>query len=87
MNNARRKRIQEVVKSLEEIRDQIEALRNDVEDIKDEEQECFDNLPEGLQGSERGQAMETNAETLDETVANLEDIDFEDIITALENIE
>lgn len=29
-----------------------------IADCKGEEEECFENLPEGLQGSEKGQAME-----------------------------
>lgn len=51
MNNARRKRIDEISQSLNDLKDEIDK-------IADEEQECFDNLPEGIQCSETGQAME-----------------------------
>lgn len=47
----------------------------------EEEQECFDNLPEGIQSSDRGCDMETNIEALqsasdsaDEAINYLEDI-------------
>lgn len=51
MNKDRRKRLQEICDILEE---QQAAL----EEIRDEEQESFDNLSEGLQCTERGQALE-----------------------------
>lgn len=38
-----------------------------------EEQEAFDNLPESLQCSERGEDMETNVEQLQECSDNLEE--------------
>lgn len=59
MNNTRRKQIQEII-------DKLEELKSDVEMLKDEEQEAFDNLPEGIQASERGEAMETAAYNLEE---------------------
>lgn len=38
-----------------------------------EEQEAFDNLPESLQCSERGEEMEANVEQLQECSDNLEE--------------
>lgn len=57
MNNSRRKQISALLAQLNEIRDSVEQLQG-------EEQEGFDNLPEGLQQSEKGQAMEQAAEQL-----------------------
>lgn len=37
-----------------------------IEEVLDEEQEAYDNMPEGLQASERGEAMQ-------EAITNLED--------------
>lgn len=51
MNKQRRKFISSSLEYLEK------AL-NIIETAKDEEQEAYDNLPESLQCSERGEAME-----------------------------
>lgn len=66
MNKDRRGRIQAIL-------DEIDTLRSSLSDIADEEQEAFDNLPEGLQGAERGQAIESCAEGLQEAVDSLQE--------------
>ena len=48
MNKGRRERLKKQLQLLEEMREEIEAIR-------DEEQEAYDNLPEPLQDSERGE--------------------------------
>ena len=48
MNKQRRKRIQEALEIIEEAK----AI---LEEVQEEEQEAFDNMPEGLQSSERGE--------------------------------
>lgn len=40
----------------------------------EEERECFENMPEGLQQSERGEMMEQTADELDEACALIEEI-------------
>ena len=49
--------------------------------MKDEEEDKFDNMPEGLQESERGEAMqeaieqlETACDNLDEAISSLQEI-------------
>jgi len=59
MNNTRRKQIQGII-------DKLEDLKCNIESLKDEEQEAFDNLPEGIQASERGEAMESAVYNLEE---------------------
>ena len=59
MNKERRIRLEKIVFALEDLRDQIES-------IKVEEEGCYDNLPEGLQDSERGEQMQENIDNLDE---------------------
>lgn len=73
MNNERRKKIG-LVKKL------IQDANRLVDEIKDEEQDYFDNMPENLQGSDRGCAAEdaidsldAAMEALDEALSNLED--------------
>lgn len=71
MNKQRRKEIAEVVQELETLKERIEVLR-------DEEQEYFDNMPEGIQMSERGDLAQEAASNLeyvadgfDELIGNL----------------
>ncbi|MBR3467403.1 MAG: hypothetical protein IKH15_09315 [Bacteroidales bacterium] len=66
MNRNRRKQLVKALGQAEELKDTIETLRN-------EEQECFDNLPESLQYSERGDTMQEIANSLDYAVSNLEE--------------
>ena len=47
MNKQRRKKVEGVF-------DQLQAMIMELEEIRDEEQDAFDNLPEGIQESERG---------------------------------
>ena len=47
MNNKRRKEISKIVSTLEGVRDRLS-------EVVDEEQSAFDNMPESIQGSDRG---------------------------------
>lgn len=75
MNNPRRKELRRALEMLAEARSIIEAMQ-------EEEQEAFDNMPEGLQESERGQTVEENAERLEEIAGCIEEQEeeLEDII-------
>lgn len=68
MNAQRRKSIEAVLSELADLRERVEALH-------DEEQEAFDNMPEGLQASERGQACEAAASVLDEALSAFDEIE------------
>lgn len=59
MNKDRRERIAVV---LEELSRQVELLT----ELHDEESDAFENMPEGLQSSERGQQSETARDKLEE---------------------
>ena len=65
MNNERRERIEAVITNLEEIMDELSL-------IQEEEQAAYDNLPEGLQESQRGMDIEECAEQLQESVDELD---------------
>ena len=73
MNKARRKEIARAIELMEQAREILESVR-------DEEQEAFDNMPESLQGSERGEAMEEYIYTLEEAVENLDTDALQEII-------
>lgn len=72
MNKTRRKSIQRII-------DQLSTLKEDIDILREEEQEAYDNLPESLQESERGEAMSS-------AIYNLEDA-MEDIDLAIEALE
>lgn len=75
MNKFRRKQIQEALSLI----DKAYAL---LTNAKEEEEMAFENLPESLQESERGTAMQDNVDYLDTAVTGLEEAK-----EALENIE
>lgn len=51
-----------------ERRQKLERVMAELEEIAQDERSALDNLPEGLQQSERGQTMEAAADNLDEAV-------------------
>ena len=59
MNQERRTKIEKLV-------EQLQDIEGSIRELQEEEQEAFDNLPEGIQGSERGQAMEEAAGNLEQ---------------------
>ncbi len=63
MNNDRRKALNALIGQIEEANSTLENIRDEIDSLKGEEEDGFNNLPEGLQQGERGQAMEeaTNA--------------------------
>jgi hypothetical protein len=66
MNETRRRLLRNVIFELE-------GLQVSLSDIRDLEQEAFDNLPEGLQCSDKGEAMEYAVEHIDEADSRIED--------------
>lgn len=66
MNKQRRKELDIIARELNDIKERLEALR-------DEEQDYYDNMPENLQGSERGEKAEVAIESLEEAASSIED--------------
>ena len=58
MNKLRRSKIENIITKLSNLEDCVN-------DILNEEQECFDNIPENLQESERGEEMQRCIEALE----------------------
>ena len=75
MNNDRRKR-------LNEVKERITAILCTIEEVRDEEEAAYENLPESLQESERGEKMYEAVEGLQDLYDNLESAadDIESII-------
>lgn len=68
MNAQRRKEIQDVLNELADLRSRVETLQSD-------EQEAFDNMPESLQQSGRGQASESAASALENALTAFDEIE------------
>ncbi len=66
MNKARRI-------SITKIADSLQALKSDVESIQSEEQDAYDNLPESLQDSERGDRMQEAIDNLDDAMTLIDE--------------
>lgn len=49
-----------------DLRDKIDELKGQFEELRDEEEECYDNLPESLQDSERGERMQECIDYIDD---------------------
>ena len=75
MNKARRKRIASVIHTLENIIDYdlIESVKDELEDILYEEEDAYDNMPENLQYSMRGEESSDAIDSLQEAVDALEE--------------
>ena len=73
MNKVRREELSRVVDLLDQARDLLETIR-------DEEQEAFDNLPESIQCSERGEAMENCISTMEEMLDYLDTGELQEIV-------
>lgn len=66
MNKARRAKLSAVINVLTELKDSVEILQ-------DEEQTAFDNLPESMQESERGEAMQDAADNMSDAMDLLDE--------------
>ena len=73
MNKVRRKELARVVDLLDRARDLLDTIR-------DEEQEAFDNLPESIQYSERGETMEGYIGTMEEMLDYLDTGELQEIV-------
>lgn len=67
MNKERRDRLSDVIVSLEEAKDLLE-------DVKNDEQDAFDNMPVGLQCSERGSKMEDYIELMEDAGDQIDNV-------------
>lgn len=86
MNKNDRKKIEDLKSQLEDLRGKVEDIGSELQTLADDEQDKYNNLPEGLQQTERGQNMEQDAQTLSEAVDACESGNVQDAIDALENL-
>ncbi len=68
MNKNRRKELMEWVRKAEEWAAQGESLKDELENICSDEQDYFDNMPENLQGGQRGMDAEEAIDAMNEAI-------------------
>ncbi len=83
MNKQRRKELAKLIADAEKIVGMIEDLKSGLETIRDEEQEVYDNMPESIQGGDRGSAAEAAIEKLESAIEKCEG--FDDIVSDLDD--
>ena len=70
MNKERRSRIRGLIKAFKDLSSTIQNdLSSQVQDLHDLEEEAFDNMPESMQDSDRGTAMQYAMDELQSAVA------------------
>lgn len=89
MNNKRRKKIKTMIGTLETIQtlanyNLIESIKDEIEDILWEEQDAYDNMPENLQYSMRGEESSDAIDYLQEAVDKLDEA--VDILNEIDNL-
>ena len=67
MNNKRRKAIEDIAKK-------ISQLQRELTEIASDEQTAFDNLPESIQESEKGEKMIENIDEINDIVYELDNL-------------
>lgn len=89
MNNARRKAINSLVAKLNDLRTKIDDLSSELEIIANEEQEAYDNMPDSLRESERGEAVCQCASNLADAFSNIDSLgsNVDDLVDLLECVE
>lgn len=75
MNKQRRSVLRNIIDRLNPIKDEIEA-------VMDDEQDAYDNLPDGLRESDRGEQMADNVSELQGVINTLEN----DVIDKIDSI-
>ena len=51
---------------------ELRKIHEEIETLGETQRESFDNMPEGLQSSEKGQASERRADEIEELASNLD---------------
>jgi hypothetical protein len=60
---------------LPELKELVKSTVSELETLRDDEQEKYDNMPESLQASSKGEALEEGIQYLDDAIHDLGSID------------
>lgn len=90
MNRKDRKQLEDLKTRIETAKSvynaELEVISSELRSMAEAEQEKFENLNEGLQASEQGQAYEANAGSLDEAADACENGEGQEAIDVIEGI-
>jgi len=75
MNKIKRSMLKEIAEKLQELEGLRDEILEDLQQVIDDEQESYDNLPESIQDSERGEQMQEYLDTLNEVLSEIESMD------------
>lgn len=64
MNQSDRKQVADILARLEALQSQVTSIGEELQSLADAEQEKYDNLSEGLQASEKGEAISCSNRTV-----------------------
>lgn len=64
---------------LAQIAGDVDDCRGEVESLKEELQDWYDNLPESFQSGEKGDALQSAIDSLQEIEDSLEGVDFDSV--------
>ena len=85
MNNQRRKELNNIVTAMENVStpvdiEELEGIKSDIEMVLMDEELAFDNMPEGLQYSMRGEASQEAQDNMNEAIDLIDEFisDYED---------
>lgn len=88
MNNQRRKELNNIVTAMENVStpvdiEELEGIKSDIEMVLMDEEMAFDNMPEGLQYSMRGEASQEAQDNMNEAIDAIDEFisDYEDYET------
>lgn len=85
MNKQRRKELNEACTLLCSAQESLERAKETLEFARDGEEESYENLPDGVKDSERGQDMYDNIEELDSIMYELDGL-FDSVEEQIEAI-
>lgn len=87
MNNARRKHIKQIIAMFEGISDEIDNAKDCLNTVLEEEQEAYDNLPDNLKYSSRGEDFENVIGEMESITGDAEALTdaIDDLISSLES--
>jgi hypothetical protein len=85
VNKDRRKALSDLVDRIGLMSGMRDDIVSELEALKDEEQEYFDNMPESLQGGDKGQLAEQSISSMDDAINELDGMQFDDAISNIES--
>lgn len=86
MNKVRRDSLRVLLSKLDELSPILDEAKEILQGVIDEEQDAFDNMPEGIQASDRGQKLQENVDDMQEVMDALDELDLQDLYSSIEEV-